>query len=513
MDSPMGVGLARQAIDSKDNVVLAQGAIVSVASRGASGVLQLLTQILTARLLGPAGFGLWAVGITFIRALGVLLSWGFSEAIVRFGTGGLAEASSLGSRNTARLVRIGTSLGILGGMLLFLAAGWVSVTVFRKTELVPVFRVLAPALAAFAAIEVLAASTRLTKKMHHSALARDLGPAVLHLGLITVCVALSLGLIAASVATSVAYVFGAGLAWLIARRIRVRPGNLKSTRPTTSGVLRYAGIATLAGVFGFVVTRADLLFVGVFLDSASAGHYMAAVQFSLVFAVVMLAFSSVFAPMCSELFRASEIDRLQSLYRLSTRWALYVTVPFIVPLLIAAPDVLGLVYGEEFAIASTALRILLLGQLIQISVGLVYTLLMMAGGEVLWLRLSGFAAALGIALPIILVPRFGIVGAAASTMVTTFFLMASGLWAIRLRLGISPYNVRSIPVIFCAIASSLAAMLVRLLLDGHSVLGVTMAFAASLGATALVLAMCGPHEEDGELLIMLKDWTRRDVVS
>jgi len=263
-------------------------------------------------------------------------------------------------------------------------------------------------------------------------------------------------------------------------------------------------------VFGFVVTRADLLFVGIFLDSSSVGHYMSAVQLSLVFAIIMAAFSSVFAPMCAELFRQNEFDRLQALYRTSTRWALYVTVPFLIPLLIASPDVLSMVFGGQFVVAGMALRILLLGQVIQISVGLIYTLLMMAGGEGLWVRLSGSAAALGIVLPILLVPRLGIVGAAVSTTVTTLFLMGSGLWAVRSKLGISPYDRRSVSVIFCAIASSLAVFAVRFFLEGSSDLEVILSFAASLGATALVLLKYGLRDDDQAILAMARNWTRKD---
>lgn len=485
---------------------------MSVASRGASGILQLLTQVLTARLLGPAGLGLWALSVTLIRALGVLISWGLSEAIVRFGASMSAQGSAHGNLTT-RLVRFGTVLGTLGGVLVLLTAGWLATTIFHKPELAPVLRIMAPALAAFAAIEVLAASTRLTKKMHHSAIARDLGPASLHFGLIALCVAASLGLAAASIATSAAYVIGAGFAWLVARRVRVRIESRGANDMSTSSILRYAGIATLVGVFGFVVTRADLLFVGIFLDSSSVGYYMAAVQLSLVFAIVMAAFSSVFAPMCAELFRQNEIDRLQALYRTSTRWALYVTIPFLIPLLIASPEVLGLVFGGRFVVAGTTLRILLLGQLIHVGAGLIYTLLMMAGGEGLWVRLSGAAAALGIALPILLIPRFGIVGAAASTTVTMLFLVGSGLWAVRLRLGIFPYDIRSVSVLFCAIASSLAVLAVRFLLAGHSELGVLLSFAASLGATALVLRRYGLHADDQALLLLAKNWTRRNSVS
>lgn len=189
------------------------------------------------------------------------------------------------------------------------------------------------------------------------------------------------------------------------------------------------------------------------------------------------------------------------------------TVPVFVPLLLATPDVLSLLFGASFVAASTALRILLLGQLIHISVGLVYTLLMMAGGEGLWVRLSGFAAALGIALPILLIPRFGIVGAATSTMLTTVFLMGTGLWAVRMQLGISPYDVRSLFAVLCAIASSLAVLVVRLLVNGHPGLEVVLVFAASISATALVLIKYGLHTEDRELLVLARNWARRDSAS
>jgi len=79
------------------------------------------------------------------------------------------------------------------------------------------------------------------------------------------------------------------------------------------------------------------------------------------------------------------------------------------------PKLILKLFGPEFIFADKALTVLALGQFVNVATGSVGYLLMMSGHEKLMRNNIIFAAVLNVAFNIILIPRFGIVGAASST--------------------------------------------------------------------------------------------------
>ena len=91
-------------------------------------------------------------------------------------------------------------------------------------------------------------------------------------------------------------------------------------------------------------------------------------------------------------------------------------LPFVLPMVVAPGLVMSL-FGAEFRNGSAVLVLLALGQYVNVATGSVGNLLMMTGHERIIRNITFAAAATNIGLCVLLIPRFGITGAAIGTSV------------------------------------------------------------------------------------------------
>jgi O-antigen/teichoic acid export membrane protein len=97
-------------------------------------------------------------------------------------------------------------------------------------------------------------------------------------------------------------------------------------------------------------------------------------------------------------------------------------------------------FGSKFQTGDSALRILLIGQVVNVSVGAVGFVLIMVGRTGWDLVVYAGAVALDFVLALVLAPRFGIEGAAAAQALTLVVSNALRLYLVWRFVHIQPYN-------------------------------------------------------------------------
>ena len=128
-----------------------------------------------------------------------------------------------------------------------------------------------------------------------------------------------------------------------------------------------------------------------------------------------------------------------------------------------APGVLSLL-GPGFGAAAPALSVLAVAMLAVVATGNANTVLNMAGRSSWAARNTGRAAAVMLALDLLLVPRFGIVGAAAGWSAAMITDASLGISQIRRRLGVRSFGPVVVEAaVLVVVAFGLPALAVRLL--------------------------------------------------
>jgi len=136
------------------------------------------------------------------------------------------------------------------------------------------------------------------------------------------------------------------------------------------------------------------------------------------------------------LHRLGESDELRKTITRAARAVFLATVPVVLAIALLADPLLGL-FGDEFRSGAGALRILLAGELVKDFFGLAGLALVMTGHESDLTRGVSVGAGINVLLAVILIPLFGVEGAAiagAAGAAGTHLVLA---WLSRRKLGFS----------------------------------------------------------------------------
>lgn len=164
------------------------------------------------------------------------------------------------------------------------------------------------------------------------------------------------------------------------------------------------------GIFT-AITELDIILVDYWFGNGPAGIYNIAKKISLSTSMLLIAVNSVIAPQLSVLFEANNQDGLKKiLKRIFVLFSLY-AVPITFIIIFFSEDILKL-FGQQFTDAKEIVIILSVGQFINIMTGPVGNILIMGGSEQMLRNITIYISCLGLIGYCILIPLYGIVGAA-----------------------------------------------------------------------------------------------------
>jgi len=173
-----------------------------------------------------------------------------------------------------------------------------------------------------------------------------------------------------------------------------------------------------------ILSQTDTVMIGSLIGPESAGIYNAAVKTSLWTSFVLQIVNMVAAPMFTTLYTQGDMVGLQKVVSRVTIWIFYPTIAIAVCLMIFTQPILSL-FGPGFIAANWSLKVLVLGQLINALCGSVGYLMIMTGHQNKSFRVIFCSALLNVVLNAILIPSFGIVGAAIAT---SFTMIVWNVW-------------------------------------------------------------------------------------
>lgn len=195
-------------------------------------------------------------------------------------------------------------------------------------------------------------------------------------------------------------------------------------------------LALMSGLF-LVNSQTDLVMLGWFAADEKVGIYRVAVQMAGLVTFVLQIVNGVVAPHFARLHAAGDSDQLQRLVTRSAQITLLGAVPVALIFIVFGGVLLGWVFGAAFEAGNGALIILAIGQLVNAGMGSVGFLLNMTGYERDTVKGVVVAAMLNVPLNFLLIPVWGMKGAALATAVS-LIVWNVVLWhVVRSRLGLN----------------------------------------------------------------------------
>jgi O-antigen/teichoic acid export membrane protein len=192
----------------------------------------------------------------------------------------------------------------------------------------------------------------------------------------------------------------------------------------------------IAGM-NMILRQTDIVMIGPFMGSESVGVYGAVSRVTELVSFGLMSVNSIVAPMISEYYHTDRKAELQHMITLAS-WGIFAaTLVLALGLIFFGEWVLAL-FGEGFDQGYVPLLILLIGQLINALAGSVGFLMIMTGHQTQQAKILAVSAIVNITLNAILIPKFGLLGAASATACATVLWNVSMLYYVVRHIGLNP---------------------------------------------------------------------------
>jgi O-antigen/teichoic acid export membrane protein len=412
------------------------GAGIVFGIRVTSAALAFVSIAALARWMGAAEYGVFAYAYSWLFLLALPAGLGLSAVCVRF----LAEYVALDDWAKVRgLIGRSAALTLMTGIAIALIAAtgiWLAPNLIR-----PQYRI--PLLIAVFGVPLIALATL------GSQVGRAFGWVAWAYGPSQIWQPVALLIVAGAMATAgatmnarvmipVSLIIG-GLTLIVqamvyARRLRPQLRNVPAAYHQRAW-LRVAVPLLVIDSFAALIMHADIVMVGIFLTPEDVAHYFAATRVAMVASFFLASVGALAGPNLAALHAQGKTRDMQELLAGVTPW---ITVPALTVtlLLVVAGWQLLRLFGPGFEAGYVALLLLAAGHLVASANGPAALILNMTGHQD-WAGLTyGGAALTNIALNALLIPRFGIAGAALATALTTIGMSATLVTLVRRRLGL-----------------------------------------------------------------------------
>jgi len=432
------------------------GRFVSLFSaRIGTTVLAILTTPIVSRLLGPGRYGDYAVMLAVFSIWMIPVSSAITQGVQKY----VAEVRDAPNwqENVIRFYgTVAVILGLVGGgcLLAFVALGG-PVLLFGPDF--ALYFVLLVGLVLASQFRALTQHVVLGYGLEHVS-----GPIDIAKKALTVVVGIGLvvffgfgvdGMLAGHIVAELTVaVFAAAV---ITRRVSL--GALLRSTPNAFPVrelLSFNGQNVVLVLLVMSLYHVDVLMLRSMAGSQTTGWYKAALSLAEYVWAAPKALQMVLLHTSSTLWSEDRRDEITNLATRISRYTLLLVLLLAIGLGSLADAVVPLYYGEDFAVAATPLLLLLPG-VVGFAVARPLQAIGQGSGRLRTLILAGgVAAGINLALNALLIPRFGMYGAAVATSTSYGSMLVCMVWAAR-RIGFDPLaDVRIGRIVATAVGSA-----------------------------------------------------------
>ena len=455
----------------KDLLQLGQGAAASAVVQVSGVVLLYVYHMVLAKFLGANDYGVFSYALVVLNVITVISLLGLQTGTLRFS----AAYASTGELGRFKGVFIRSHQMVLVSGFLFVGLFFVFMRFFGSKINVEIAAIL-PSIIWLIPIMGLSRVRRFIlnglKRVTDSLLPENL---ILPVGALIFIGTFSIffGRLDARWAL-IGYMTGAVLGllagWLLLAR--ALPVKFKATRPEydTRTLLKVSLPMMFTSVWQIGIVRFDQLILGVMCTMSEVGIYSVAVKMAIFVEFGASIINVILAPMISICFHKGDTERLQFIVDQALRWIFIISAPFAALLILLGDEILGFM-GTAYVDGRFSLSLLVISYLISAFYGCVGFLLTMTGHQNQYAYVMTLSSLLNIVMNLLLIPRYGINGAAFSALVSRILWNVWMSFIVHKRLGLRAFVIPK-PIFLIAFFSALTAfLLVKEILNSVSAVG------------------------------------------
>lgn len=444
-----------------------------------------------------ADVGLYSMCYALLTILSLLALGGVRATLTRFVAMRLADGDPGAVRGT---IRLGMSVALVGGLVVSTSLAFLSTWVadlLNEPEMRAGVLLVAASLTAVSIEGAALAATQGWRSQRAFTLIGSIFDPGLRLLLTALAVWQGTGLLGALWAIVVSTWAGALLSVIaLLRRLRrverVRPRY--DPRPMVSfAVVSWGSTLATTGL-----VWVDVLILGYLASAEDVGIYTVATRLVTLAVFVLNPINSAFVPHVAHLHHLGDHRGVDTVYGAANRWIIRLSVPAFIMLLAFPGDLLG-IFGSGYPQAAAVTAVLAVGQLANAAAGPCGSVLNMTGLVKVSLIDNIVVLIVNVALNFILIPRYGVFGAALAWSTSLVLVNGAKYLQVRRLVGIRARGTGTTSTLIAALPAAGVAGTLSLVLAGP-LAAILIAGPAVLIVYVAILLLRGLEADDRVLI-------------
>ena len=428
---------------SEEVVIIAKGAGYVLIGAICGSALRFLFRAIIGRYLGPSLLGIFFIGLGLFRISERIACLGIQNGILRYIPVYFGEKDEERIKGTiiSGLKIVGVA-GLFVAGLIFINSNFIARNIFQNLELTNVLKAFSLVIPFSAITTVLLFSTQAFRVLKYKVVVREFQEPLFGILIFSFLYLIGWKLNGALLAFLLSIACGTILAAFFLKKVfpPIADKNVRS-RFETKKLIHFSYPLFFVGFFYLVILWLNTLLIGHFLTMEEVGYFGAAHNIAMLGLVVVNAFVSIFAPIVSDLSNRKENDKLEGLYKVITKWIFTLSFPVFILMIYFDQEILALSFGRPFVQGAIVLVILSIAMLVNSIIGSAGFLTAMSGKPKLELANLSVTLSVNAILSVVLIPRYGIQGAAYATLVAFVLLNVIRLIEVRILFRIHPFRI------------------------------------------------------------------------
>jgi len=508
LDAPDSTNLSDtfQPRASERNMLLAaKGGGITFAGKLFTLASRLVIAFLLARFLGAADYGLYNLAIAALTVAASLAIFGLDTTLVRYIAVFARRRDEAGLWGTLQLgLGITTILSVLIGIGLYALARPIAEELFDEPQLAPLLRLVSLVVPFLTLSGIIAAATQGFKKMQYTTIARDIFQPMIRLILIVGLAMVGLNVVGAVASFGLAVMLSSVMLLYFLHKLFSLKRPLHTARRDNRELLSFSLPVFLSDLMTTFRGNIQALLLGMFNTVASVGIFTVANHLTMIGHMFQSAIATASRPIISELYDQGDWEQMGHMYQTTTKWTFAVNLPLFLTLVLFPTQILS-IFGKTFTAGFTALILLASADMVDIGTGMCGLILDMTGHTMLKLINNIVRFVLAVGLSILLIPQWGLVGAATAALLVVSTTNLLRLLQVFILFRLLPYDLSFVKPIMAGLAALFAVLAIGYWVPNeasliYTALSIIILFVVYVG----MILLLGLSPEDRAVLARLR---------
>jgi len=405
-----------------------------------------INQVLLARILGPADYGLFSLALTIIEISTVFILMGAKSGVVRFI-----------SEYTRKKDQIGVTSTIIQVGILILSVSAIVVTIFDvvlkniflkyfSVSIIIILLIIIPFNSLSSFLNAIIQGHRITKyNVISNQFIKRIARICVFVGLFFFC---SLKLTGALIALLVSLIitFSYLLYSINKNIISFKTVILSPKRNVLKDIVFYSLPLAFSAYILLLFNYIDVFSLTYFKTSYDLGIYKAAFGVSAFIGLIPHSFTYMFFPTAVSLFHNNKVNEAFAIYSSITKISFFISLVVVFFILLNGHLLINILYGDRFSDSYILLIFLGIGHFIVYATGPTGSMLNAADKTKLTMVCNIFGAVMNLLLNIPMILIFGTMGVAISTALSIVSRNILTVYFVKKYIGIFPYNIEYLKI-------------------------------------------------------------------